>query len=369
MEDPFGLDGMDLSLLASVAASQETIEEAEEAVRAPGPEEELEAFTAAAELANREGSHQAGAGPVGRKWIFTLFGYGQEQVDALAELVSSGRASHLVMGFETAPTTGLAHIQGYISFNREQHGRGFLARVLGVRCFCELARNVKACIAYCKKTGQFTELGDEPRKGQRRDLEEVAALAAGGDLAAVMERHPKTFVQYPHGITKLVQYHRHKKLCQEFARTGGEREVQVIFCYGGTGAGKTRSVWAACPDGDLWASSVDLTWFDGYIGQKTALLDDFRDSQASFSWLLKVLDRYPLQVPVKGGFVSWSPGTIYMTSDRPPWELYGNVPSSARKQLYRRITEVRRFGEGGQYVVQAIPDLPANGVANDFVIV
>lgn len=354
MDDPFGLDGF---------------EEAPEAILdggavAPGSEE-LEAFTAAAEDAQRQGTTQAGAGPVGRKWIFTLFSYTDDQIRALEELVSTDVASHLVMGFEIAPTTGLPHIQGYISFTREQHGRGFLARVLGVRCFCELARNVKACIAYSKKTGNFRELGEELRRGQRKDLDEAAKLAETGDLTAVMAKFPKTYVQYPHGLSKLAQYHRHKKLCIDHAK-GTLREVRVVFCFGETGAGKTRSVWAECADGDIWASSVDLAWFDGYFGQKSVLLDDFRDSQASFSWLLKVLDRYPLQVPVKGGFVSWSPERIYITCDRPPWELYtGSVPWESRKQLFRRLTEIRRYVVGREYELVTVPGMP-DAVEFDF---
>ena len=54
-----------------------------------------------------------------------------------------------------------------------------------------------------------------------------------------------------------------------------------------------------------------MDWFDGYDGQDTAIFDDFRASGNRFSYILRLIDRYPMDVPVKGGFVYWNPGTLY----------------------------------------------------------
>ena len=57
-------------------------------------------------------------------------------------------------------------------------------------------------------------------------------------------------------------------------------------------------------------SSSKMDWFDGYIGQDTAIFDDFRASGNRFSYILRIIDRYPMDVPVKGGFVYWNPKYI-----------------------------------------------------------
>ena len=46
-------------------------------------------------------------------------------------------------------------------------------------------------------------------------------------------------------------------------------------------------------------SSRNLQWFDGYMGQKVVCFDDFRKDFCTFHELLRLLDRYPMDVPVK----------------------------------------------------------------------
>lgn len=50
------------------------------------------------------------------------------------------------------------------------------------------------------------------------------------------------------------------------------------------------------------------------MGQKVAIFDDFRPWWCRFDYLLRLLDRYPMQVPVKGGFVNWVPEHIIITA-------------------------------------------------------
>ena len=63
-----------------------------------------------------------------------------------------------------------------------------------------------------------------------------------------------------------------------------------------------------------------LQWFDNFIGQHTAIFDDFRIRGVSFNYLLRILDRYPIDVPVKGGFTYWNPREIVITCPLDPWD-------------------------------------------------
>ena len=54
--------------------------------------------------------------------------------------------------------------------------------------------------------------------------------------------------------------------------------------------------------------------------------------------LKRILDRYPMDVPVKGGHVRWNPETIVMTSNDPLEEWYPGLSRENLLALKRRMT-------------------------------
>lgn len=85
-------------------------------------------------------------------------------------------------------------------------------------------------------------------------------------------------------------------------------------------------------------------WFDGYVGQPVVILDDFRPWWCQFSFLLRLLDRYPIQVQVKGGFVNFIPETIIITTPKDVHETFAQFRSEEDiQQIRRRITKVKHF--------------------------
>lgn len=70
--------------------------------------------------------------------------------------------------------------------------------------------------------------------------------------------------------------------------------------------------------------------------------DDFRADTCELHVLLQILDRYPIDVPIKGGFTAWRPKRIYITSAFHPREVYKHVPEENIQQLLRRIDKVIR---------------------------
>lgn len=129
-----------------------------------------------------------------------------------------------------------------------------------------------------------------------------------------------------------------------------KRRPYVLWLAGPTGCGKTRL--ATSIDPDYWLSNQDLKWFDGYINQKVAILDDFRHSDVPFQQILRILDTYKLQLPVKGGFTTWNPWCIVVTCPRIPElefkykDQYDNGASKQYEdleQVTRRCTEIRSW--------------------------
>lgn len=88
-------------------------------------------------------------------------------------------------------------------------------------------------------------------------------------------------------------------------------------------------------------------WWDGYQGQKVVIIDEF------FGWLpwdelLKVCDRYPLNVERKGSVSLFVAGTVIITTNKPPHQWY-----DGRKCPFRALE--RRVDEWHYYRVRGTP--------------
>lgn len=80
-------------------------------------------------------------------------------------------------------------------------------------------------------------------------------------------------------------------------------------------------------------------WLDGYEGQETILIDDFR-GWISFSALLHILDGYPLQQQVKGSTIKARWTHVIITSNV-AWDAwYKSISDECKSALRRRLTNV-----------------------------
>lgn len=141
----------------------------------------------------------------------------------------------------------------------------------------------------------------------------------------------------------------------------------VLWFWGKTGTGKTRTAVELARDigVDCWMShSEKLQWFDGYHGQPFVIIDDFRRNMCSFNYFLRLLDRYEMQVQVKGGYVNWIPKYIVITCpvDVDEAYTYFDFRSNEEKvwdnldQLKRRITDEICFDNMEQYLGRSLID-------------
>lgn len=130
---------------------------------------------------------------------------------------------------------------------------------------------------------------------------------------------------------------------------------EVIWVWGPTGSGKTRQVVEN--ETDLWISGKNLKWWQGYENQEATLFDDFRADFCTFHELLRILDRYPYTVEVKGGHRELNSKRMYITSCYPPGEVYRTREDI--EQLMRRCTEVRHVSNvcGSEVGGNTSPDL------------
>lgn len=259
-------------------------------------------------------------------YCFTINNYSEDDVKRLDELA----CKYLVYGKEKG-AQGTPHLQGYVHFGRVRPF-ALVVRLLGGHCHVECAKGSPAeNRAYCIKEGNFVERGDVPKQGARTDLLAVKHMIAAG-------RHLKDIVNdctsYP--AMKSAEFlFKYRKI--SFVK----RVVRVWWFWGPTGAGKTHRAFQMINDNkwndDVWVNNNSLQWFDGYGGESVVLLDDIRGDDIKFNFLLRLLDVFPLKVPIKGGFAEWCPSTILITTPMHPkdWSVY--YPFEAMDQLIRRI--------------------------------
>lgn len=236
---------------------------------------------------------------------------------------------YLVYGNEVGES-GTPHLQGYLSLSARKT-LAWVKNATSERCHLETAKGTpQQASTYCKKEGDFKEYGQLPKgKGARTDIRAcVDAISNGASIRAITKDHPEIILRYGSGVLRLRQH---------FRPTRNE-PPQIWVFWGPTGTGKTRRVWEFTDPEKLWVHPGQ-SWFDGYDGHEAVLFDDFDGGWFKISYLLKLLDRYVMPVPVKGAQTWWCPKTIYITSNINPKEWYPGANQNHQNALMRRLTE------------------------------
>jgi hypothetical protein len=270
-----------------------------------------------------------------KHWCFTLNNYTDEELAQIK--LQALEMQYCIIGRETGKE-GTPHLQGFLSLERKASAFRVKSKI-GTRCHLEIAKAPRAARDYCKKEGNFEEFGEfiaGKGRGRRTDLESVKQdIDAGATLADIQEAHFGTWCRYSKSISEYCRLHSEPR--------NWETEVHVY--WGKTGTGKTRSVHdMAREEREGLYTHTGESWFDGYRGEAWVIFDDFNGSEFKLSYLLKLLDRYPMIVPIKGGFVNWVPRKVFITSNKNPREeWYPNAHPEHREALMRRITEIKHF--------------------------
>ncbi len=240
---------------------------------------------------------------------------------------------------------GTEHLQGYVRFKTNR--RLVSVRKLLDRGHWEVARGSHGqCVEYVTKeesrvAGPWTYGSHECKQGERSDLHGVAERVRGGmRLRQIAEEEPAMYVRYWRGFGELRR------------RLGGGvcmRDVKCWVYFGRTGTGKTYRCYeeAAHRGIDLFRPIINLAgqvWFQGYDGEEGILFDDFT-GKCSISLFLQILDRYPMQVEMKGSS-AWSTWKhVWITSNLDPRDWWAGISEAHMAALTRRFSRVEEFSE------------------------
>lgn len=152
-------------------------------------------------------------GPRAKNWCFTLNNYTPADVDRLA--ASSPAIEYLIFGKEVG-ASGTPHLQGTVCFLSRKR-RAQVIAVIG-QAHCTVTRYLSQSIEYCKKDGDFTEVGTIPTAGQKKkepsDLEEFKQSVKEGvtSLPELRELHSTVCATFPKFVKEYIDDKREKIL-------------------------------------------------------------------------------------------------------------------------------------------------------------
>ena len=93
----------------------------------------------------------------------------------------------------------------------------------------------------------------------------------------------------------------------------------------------------------VWVQGTNKKWFNGYWGQKIAILDEFRCyDEKDLVWLLQIIGEHDIMVEKKGGYVHWRPEIIIITSPKHP-EIECEGFGESVNQVMRRCDKIVEF--------------------------
>lgn len=275
-----------------------------------------------------------------KHWCWTINNFTEDEVDALLALGNELPDIKYIVWGEEKGEEETPHLQGYVAFSSRKTLKS-CKRLISERAHVEITKGTpKQAADYCKKDGLWKEFGVLPGgQGARSDLSQCADLIKAGKTAReIADVCPQILLRYGSGVQRLRMFYRPERK--------GPPEIWVL--WGKTGTGKTRRVWEFADPTELWCHPGN-SWFDGYDGHRAVLFDDFDGSWFKLTYLLKLVDRYIFQVPVKGGHAWWAPHVIYFTSNINPKDWYPSAHDEHKNALMRRFREFGHIQECQKY--------------------
>lgn len=254
------------------------------------------------------------------------------------EMFEFGEFSYCIMGNEICPDTSRPHIQGFIQFKNDMTWKKIKDLPFwSTKTHVEWRKKtVQNNIDYCKKDGDWKEWGTPcmGHQGMRSDLDEITEeIKKGKSLLEISFNFPAQWIRYSNGIKSLYS--------NWIILNGPEwRDITTTIYVGESGAGKTRKV----PKKDTFIVNMENKSefiFDGYLGQKTILIDDFY-GQIKYHYMLRILDGYELPLNIKNGKMIALWENVFITSNVTPTLWY----SSGLRSLKRRINNLYEVREG-----------------------
>lgn len=200
--------------------------------------------------------------------------------------------------------------------------------------------------------GSFQEWGEMPTpKAEKAPVmaEVIEAIKDGKTTAEIIEDNPALAFK-----VQQINTLRQTLLSEQYMKEN--RNVEVTYIYGATGAGKTRGIFVRHSPMDVcritnYGSKRGIN-FDGYSAQDVLVFEEF-SSQIPIEDMLSYLDIYPVYLPARYSDRVACFSTVYITSNLPLEQQYVMEQMERPetwKAFLRRISKVVDYKADGSTV-------------------
>lgn len=277
---------------------------------------------------------------------------------------------YICYGLEGLGEGRTKHMQAYVEFeSKKRYTIRSVTNVISRHQRFPSRWHIESAVAsakvnrdYCMKEGHFWEEGDVPSgQGTRSDLQgAIDMVKEGATIYELAAKLPHVMVTHHRGV--LFLKHTLQNVPRDFPTLG-------YWLHGAAGTGKTRWAMSLSPH-SVYMKDPTSKWFCGYSQEDTCIIDDYRpNAELSFSFLLRLADRYPLIIQQKcmpGGHHFCSKRLV-ITSPVPmekAFEHLNFLTEGELKQLRRRFIELE-FGPGKITHHTRLQDLPPHPLLSE----
>lgn len=286
----------------------------------------------------REAQAQAGPSKPGprkkdnavKRWCFTLNNPTDKEKELIKNSLTEDQVIFAVVGQEVGEN-GTPHLQGFVNW-KSKCRLSFMKKIMP-RAHFESAKGTDLQNdEYCMKEGNpYLRIGEPGSQGKRNDLQKAVQMLhdTNGNLSEVARACPTSFIRYGRGL-------------RDYWLTVGAHprdfKTDVTVLIGPPGCGKSKFCFENTEATPTFYKQRG-EWWDGYMGQENVIIDDFY-GWIKYDEMLRICDRYPVKVPVKGSYVEFSSKKIYITSNEHlmNWYKFDNFDPQA---LMRRVTSYK----------------------------
>ncbi|UBK24588.1 Rep [bat associated cyclovirus Cg1] len=265
-----------------------------------------------------------------RRFCFTWNNYTDTDV-VTCETFINQHCKYGIFGKELS-TSGTPHLQGFCNLQKpmrfstiKQHldNRVHIEKAIG----SDLENQT-----YCSKAGLVFEKGTPCSQGRRSDLDAIVETIQAGERneRILAEKHATAYIKFYRGIRQYLEI-AHPIKARDF-------KTDVYYYWGPPGSGKSRRALeeARATNAESIYYKPRGLWWDGYNQQECVIIDDFY-GWIKYDEILKICDRYPYKVQIKGGFQEFTSKKIWFTSNIDTLFLYKFQGYDAQA-FERRIT-------------------------------
>jgi len=221
---------------------------------------------------------------------------------------------------------GYLHWQAVVAFDKKS-SLPVVTRTFGTGIHAEISRSAAATEYVWKDDtrvpGTQFELGVRPvKRNDPHDWDRIWSMAVAGELMSIPAQ------------IRVQSYRTLRSISSDHAKPIGMERTCEVF-WGRTGTGKSRRAWEEAGN-DAYTKDPNTKFWCGYSGQEHVVIDEFR-GRVDVSHVLRWLDRYPVNVEIKGSSCPLAATRFWITSNVDPRCWYPDLDPESLAALLRRF--------------------------------